>query len=482
LQEPAATFGFGTAVVAQALERLSARMVKGEFRPGGSGIEWCDSQVLRLIRRRSVAALRKEAEPVPAAALATFLPAWQHVAPSSTKPDLKGAEGVLLAIEQLAGAAIPASAWESLILPARVADYQPGMLDELTLAGEVTWVGAGSLSGGDGWLAMAPMDTASALLPLVDYDADPLEQELLTAVSAGGGWFFHELLERLRMQTPELTSQRLTDALWNLVWAGRITGDSWNPIRAQLAGTSRRAKVAAPRRRARYSAQVRIPTPAQVAGRWSRAVPREEESTLRSAALAQTFLDRYGVVTRGAVSAEGVEGGFSAMYRVLAAMEESGRCQRGYIVEGLGAAQFATSGAVDRLRMLARATPGTTSVVLMAATDPANPYGAALPWPAREESSHRPGRKAGAIVVLVDGELALYVERGGRSLLTWSQDAAVLTAAGSALVTAVRNGQLGKLTVEKGDGESLLTPGSPISAALASAGFIATPRGLRIRA
>jgi ATP-dependent Lhr-like helicase len=170
------------------------------------------------------------------------------------------------------------------------------------------------------------------------------------------------------------------------------------------------------------------------------------------------------------------------MYRVLAAMEESGRCQRGYIVEGLGAAQFATSGAVDRLRMLARAAPGSTSVVLMAATDPANPYGAALPWPTREESSHRPGRKAGAIVVLVDGELVLYVERGGRTLLTWSQDPAVLTAAGSALVTAVRNGQLGRLTVEKGDGESLLTPGSPISAALASAGFIATPRGLRIRA
>ena len=482
LQEPAEVFGFGIAVVAQTLERLSTKLVKGEFRPGGSGIEWCDAQVLRLIRRRSVAALRKEAEPVPPAALGTFLPAWQHVAASSSTPELKGTEGVLLAIEQLAGAAIPASAWESLILPARVANYQPRMLDELTLAGEVTWVGAGSLSGGDGWLAMAPIDTAAALLPQVEYDADPLEQELLDAVSAGGGWFFHELLERLRAQTPDLTSTQLTDALWNLVWAGRITGDSWNPIRAQLAGTSRRTKVAAPRRRARYSAQVRIPTPAQVAGRWSRAIPREPDSTLRSAALAQTFLDRYGVVTRGAVSAEGPRGGFSAMYRVLAAMEESGRCQRGYIVEGLGAAQFATSGAVDRLRMLARTPTPANSVVLMAATDPANPYGAALPWPTRAESTHRPGRKAGAMVVLVDGELALYVERGGRSLLTWSQDPDVLAAAGSALADAVRSGQLGKLTVERGDGESLLTKGSPISAALAGAGFIATPRGLRIRA
>ena len=481
--EPAQAFGLGTAVVTAVLTRMSGRIVSGEFRPGGNGIEWCDAEVLRLIRRRSVAALRKQAEPVPATTLGVFLPAWQNVAVGLDRPELRGSAGVLAVIEQLAGVAIPASAWESLVLPARVANYEPAMLDELTLAGEVTWAGNGSLLTGDGWVMMAPVDLAAALFPTSEFEPDPVESLLLETLSSGGGWFFSELLDRVRSQESGVTSAGLTDALWNLVWMGRITGDSWNPIRAQLGGKAKRPTSSSPRRRARYATALRIPAPANVAGRWSRTAPRDSEQTLRAATVASTLLDRYGVLTRGSVAAENITGGFGGIYRVLTAMEESGRCQRGYVVEGLGAAQFALSGAIDRCRMMASSTSEKHRVVLLAATDPANPYGAALPWPARpDESTHRPGRKAGAVVVLVDGELVLYVERGGKSLLTWTQDEGLLAEAASALGTAARRGQLGKMTIERTDGESLLTSRSSMTAALEGAGFIATPRGLRIRA
>ncbi|MDA8435642.1 MAG: hypothetical protein M0Z98_06620, partial [Actinomycetales bacterium] len=209
--------------------------------------------------------------------------------------------------------------------------------------------------------------------------------------------------------------------------------------------------------------------------------------TLRAAAVAEGLLDRHGVVTRGAVAAEHVGGGFAGVYRVLSAYEDAGRCRRAYVVEGLGAAQFALPGAIDRVRAVApdRRDPGAVpQALVLAATDPANPYGAALPWPVRGgegASGHRPGRKAGALVVLVDGALALYVERGGRTLLTWSDDDAVLRAATGALAGAVRRGVLGRLTVRKADGESVLSPRSPLGAALEAAGFTATPQGLRIR-
>jgi ATP-dependent Lhr-like helicase len=210
------------------------------------------------------------------------------------------------------------------------------------------------------------------------------------------------------------------------------------------------------------------------------------------------LLERHGVVTRGAAVAERVPGGFAAAYRVLSAFEDAGRVRRGYFVEGLGASQFATTGAVDRLRALARPLGDETQpagrTVVLAAADPANPYGAALTWPDRPDrpdraddgregrTSHKPGRKAGALVVLVDGELVLYVERGGRSLLSWTDDPAILQAAADALALSVRDGALGRLTVERADGEGLLTADHPLAVALAAAGFHATPRGLRIRA
>lgn len=212
----------------------------------------------------------------------------------------------------------------------------------------------------------------------------------------------------------------------------------------------------------------------------------DTDPTRRAHATAERLLDRHGVVTRGAVQSERSPGGFAAVYKVLSAFEEAGRCRRGYFVEGLGAAQFGTAGAIDRLRTFGPDGQGTDkpSAVMVAATDPANPYGAALPWPAAgtDESGHRPGRKAGAIVVLVDGALVLYVERGGRTLLTWTDDPDLLAPAAEALSTTVRRGSLGQLTVEKADGTALLGSGSPLRDALAAAGFIATPRGLRIRA
>jgi ATP-dependent Lhr-like helicase len=255
--------------------------------------------------------------------------------------------------------------------------------------------------------------------------------------------------------------------------------------------------------------------PSTAAGRWSLLPTIEPDDTVRSYATAEVLLDRYGIVTRGSVVAEGVSGGFAGVYRVLAAAEESGRVRRGYFVEGLGAAQFATTGAVDRLRAQSRPLPdglppldakrqdSAPSALVLAASDPANPYGAALGWPARvtdlsddpgdakvavktgpspqPSSGHKPGRKAGALVVLVDGALTLYVERGGRTLLSWTDDPAFLQSAADALALAVREGALGKLTVEKADGASVLRPDHPLATALAGAGFHATPRGLRLR-
>jgi ATP-dependent Lhr-like helicase len=219
-----------------------------------------------------------------------------------------------------------------------------------------------------------------------------------------------------------------------------------------------------------------------VAGRWSLAPDRAADPTRRAHARAEAFLERHGVLTRGALDTERVSGGFSAVYRVLRAMEESGQVVRGYVVEGLGAAQFAAKGAVDRLRAVSRAEPGRDpKATVLAAADPAQPYGAALNWPAAiGEGKHRPGRKAGALAVLVDGVPALYVERGGRSLLSFTEDADLLRPAATALARAVHDGWLGGLAVQRADGAEALT--SHLAEVLREAGFRATPKGLRLRA
>lgn len=491
-------FGLGTAVTDGALQRLAAsgRIVQGEFHPAGIGQEWCDATVLRRLRRRSLAALRHELEPVPPAALATFLPQWQHLGDHG----LRGIDGLARAIEQLQGAPVPASALEKLILPSRVSGYTPALLDELTTAGEVVWAGAGALPGKDGWLSLYLADSAPLLLP----PAHPLEESALhesvmTTLTGGYGLFFRQIADQVRATThPDCTDPQLADALWDLAWSGRLTNDTLAPLRALLGSgrtagsTAHRARRSVPRGRygtltaaARPASRTGPPT---VSGRWSLLPAAEPEPTHRAHALARTLLDRHGVVTRGAVQAEGVEGGFSATYRILAAFEDNGQARRGYVVEGLGAAQFAMEGAVDRLRAAStardRADPGTAPrAVVLAAADPANAYGAALPWPEPPDGAgHKPGRKAGALVVLVDGELTLYMERGGKTLLAWPTDPEdpALRAAAEALASAARAGALGTVTVERTNGTSSLT--SPLGRTLEAAGFLATPRGLRLRA
>jgi ATP-dependent Lhr-like helicase len=486
--EAAGRFGLGVAVVTGVLDRLvgAGRLVRGELRPGGTHTEYCDAEVLRRLRRASLARLRAEVEPVEPAALGRFLPSWHGVGKRlRTAPT---ADDVLSVVEQLAGAPLPASALESLILPARLPGYSPALLDELTTAGEVTWCGSGSLAGGDGWIALAPTDVADLLLPEVEENVpdSPLHQAVLSALE-GGALFFRQMVDRVG----STDDQDVVTALWDLVWAGLITNDTLNPLRALVSGrgAAHKPRRSAPRGRyARIRAQrPTMPSrtgPPTVGGRWSLAVDREADPTRRAHARAEAFLERHGVLTRGALDTERVTGGFSSVYRVLRAMEESGQVVRGYVVEGLGAAQFAARGAVDRLRALSRTAgrdPDPIGAVVLAAADPAQPYGAALPWPDTVgEGKHRPARKAGALAVLVDGEPALYVERGGRSLLSFTENDETLRSAASALSQAVREGWLGQLAVQRADGEGALT--SHLSVILRDAGFRATPKGLRLRA
>ncbi|MET7508518.1 ATP-dependent helicase [Streptomyces albidoflavus] len=495
-------FGLGRAVTEGALERLgvSGRVVQGEFHPAGVGQEWCDATVLRRLRRRSLAALRQELEPVEPTALARFLPPWQHLGGQG----LRGLDGLVRAVEQLQGAAVPASALEKLVLPSRVAQYQPAMLDELTATGELLWAGSGSLPGKDGWVSLYLADNAPLLLPAPHpLELTPLHQAVLDALAGGYGLFFRQIADQVRATQPTASDQALADAVWELAWSGRLTNDTVAPLRALLGSgrtagsTAHRARRSVPR--GRFGALTAAPRPASrtgpptVAGRWSLLPPLEPDPTLRAHALARTLLDRHGVVTRGAVAAEGVEGGFSAVYRVLSAFEDSGQARRGYVVEGLGAAQFAMDGAVDRLRASATAAEreaggAPRQALVLAAADPANAYGAALPWPEPPTGAgHKPGRKAGAMVVLVDGELAMYMERGGKTLLAWpsttpddpSAPDPRLEGAAHALAGSAAGGSLGTVTVERINGEPALT--SPVGTYLENAGFHATPRGLRLR-
>jgi ATP-dependent Lhr-like helicase len=475
-QDVAARFGLGIAVADQVLHRLGSigQLVHGEFRPGGTGQEWCDAGVLRSLRRRSMAKLRKEVEPATPDTLARFLPAWQSVGVHAGR----GVDALMRSIEQLAGAAVPASMLETIILPSRVADYSPSMLDELTAAGEVLWVGQGSLPGNDGWVSLHLAENAGLLLPPVDGELPtPLHAAIVEAVAGGGAFFFRSLADRVGGSE----DRALTAAIWDLVWSGHLTNDTMAPLRNAQGGVQRRRSTSSARgRRPRPIASLHA-SPPTMSGRWSATPTRSADPTLRAHAAAISLLERHGIVTRGAVMAEHFPGGFAAVYPVFKALEETGRCRRGYFVEGLGGAQFALPGAVDRMRgMSERSRPGSDNAsAVLAATDPANPYGAALPWP-DHEGGHRPGRKAGALVVLVDGDLCLYVERGGKSLLSWSEDPATIQPAADALALAVREGLLGRLAVERADGAAVTN--SPLGVALEAAGFHPTPRGLRLRA
>jgi ATP-dependent Lhr-like helicase len=488
VDEVAARYGLGRAVVAAGYARLLAegRVVEGEFTPDTAARarfagerELCDPAVLRTIRRRSVAALRAEVEPVPQADYGRFLPAWQGVG-----GQLRGAEGVLRAVEQLAGAVLPASAVESVILPARVRDYAPALLDELCAAGEVVWRGHGSLAGRDGWVSLYPIELAELAASAAEPEGE-LQAAVLAALADGGASFFDALVGRcVGTADAGASDAAVAEALWELVWKGLVTNDTVGPLRARLGAGVTTHRVRAPAPRGRYGrvrlAAPRRATPPDVAGRWSRLPSGGVAPTQRQLLVAEVLLDRYGVLTRGSVQAEEVEGGFAGVYKVLTAAEDAGRVRRGYFVEGLGAAQFASVGAIDRLR-----TGGEQAPVVLAAGDPANPYGAALPWPA-VAGDHRPARKAGALVVLAGGEPVVYLERGGHTALTWGAAAGAeaserLAAAARELAGLIHAGRLAALTIEKVDGGPALGGEHPLVAALLDAGFRMTPKGLRLR-
>ena len=440
------------------------RIVLGEFRPGGSEREWCDADVLRLLRRRSLAALRKEVEPVDAGALGRFLPEWQ----SATRPR-SGPTALLETIAQLQGASIPASILETDVLGSRVRGYRPADLDALCASGDLVWTGAGGIAADDGRVTIAFRDRLRLIAPPgpAEPPAGALHDALRGHLGERGASFWPDLLGAAGVAD----EAEVLGALWDLVWAGEVTNDTLAPLRAYLLRRPARAKASAKPR----PGAIRRAGPPAAAGRWSLVASLLEpapSATEAAHARAMQLLDRHGVLTREAVLAEGAPGGYAGVYGVLRALEESGAVRRGYFVDGLGAAQFALPGAVDRLRDLR--DEAERGVATLAAADPAQPYGAALPWP---EGPGHPARVAGAYVVISRGELAAYLERGGRTLLTF--EAGADGAWTDAIASLVKDGRVRRLEIARIDGAPAI--GSPFAEALRAVGFAEGYRGLVMR-
>ncbi|HEY8583902.1 MAG TPA: DEAD/DEAH box helicase [Capillimicrobium sp.] len=465
----------------QALE-TEDKLVRGELRPGGSEREWCDPEVLRRLRRASLAVLRKEIEPADQRAFAAFLPSWQGVdRHPAAGAGIDRLREVLVALQ---GLALPVEVWERDVLPRRTGAYSPTWLDQLCSSGEVVWVGAGSLGRSTGRVALYFREDAELLGP-PNGRAEIVEEAEHRAVRdriAAAPCFFTDLLAEL-----PFTPEQVQEALWDLVWAGELTNDAWAPLRAPRL-TLARAQRASERPSARRFGARRRGAQPTVQGRWALTTTifrKEAEPGLRRRTVAELLLERYGIVTREQVLAEGVPGGFSSLYDALASLETLGVCRRGYFIEGLGGAQFALPGAVERLR--AQREVDEAVPVVLAATDPAQPYGAALPWPKRRDdepsvaSGSRARRVRGAYVVLAGAEPVVFVEKGGRglSLLVDHEDPRVKPAL-EALADFVRASRTLKLSLEKVDGEPVV--GSPIEALLVELGFRQGPRKLTLSA
>jgi ATP-dependent Lhr-like helicase len=476
LEDAAGRWGAAVGLVRLALDRLAerGRIIEGDFLPGGRSREWCDAGVLRAIKRRSLAKLRSQVEPVEPAAFARYLGHWQGL----TRPRA-GLEALLSAVEQLQGCPVPASALETEILPARIDRYRPADLDFLLSSGEIVWRGIEPLGPSDGRVALYLADRAAVLAPPPrtvaddDNDGEGLAERIRELLTARGALFFPDLAAETGAFAGDLVA-----ALWDLVWAGEVSNDTLAPLRSLLRGGSGKS---ARRVRGGTFRSRRLGPPGSE-GRWSNVpAPRQAPTeTERRAALTRALLERYGVLTREAVAAEGVAGGFSSVYPVLKAMEDSGQVRRGYFVAGLGATQFALAGAEDRLRA-ERETPepDTAQTLVLAATDPGNPWGAALPWPA-SGSEARPQRAAGAQVVLKDGELVAWIGRAETNLLTFfpEEEPARRLAARAlarALAALVESGRRRAVLVGRVDG------GDPRDSALApflpEEGFLAGSRG-----
>jgi len=440
--EVAERFGVSTARVEEVLGDLvaSQRLVVGEFRPGGVGREWCDAEVLRRLRRASLARLRDEVEPVDAVTLARFAPQW-HQIPATTA----GSDPLIEALGLLSGCSLVASALERDVLAVRVRDYRPAMLDQLLTSGEVIWVGDGSVGARDGRIRLYFADQFPGTIG-EPADFGPLHDAIRQRLASQGASF----LAGLRLA--DTTDTELLGALWDLVWAGEVTNDSLAPLRAMLTGGRTEARHARLRRPG-------LPTrtgPPAGAGRWSLTATLAQPDADNAYTRAQQLIERHGVLTREAVGAEGIPGGFAEVYRILRVLEERGRVRRGYFVAGLGAAQFALAGAVDRLRSLrpsqtAGGAEPAGEIVVLAATDPAQLYGSVLDWP---DTAGRPARRASAVVVLCDGHAVVWFDRRSHHLVVFP---AALTSVQwpRALADLVPAGRATSVEIRKIDGLSL---------------------------
>jgi ATP-dependent Lhr-like helicase len=473
-EDLAARWGIPAAKIGEALERLAQRerVLEGEFLPGGRGREWIDAEVLKSLKRRSLARLRKQVEPVEPAALARFVADWQGL----SRPR-RGLDPLLSAIEQLQGAPLVASALEREILPARIQRLLPGDLDVLFSAGELIWRGLEPIGNRDGRIALYLTDHYRILAPPPRAAEGALCQKLRIELRKRGASFFADLQTAAGAFPADLLK-----ALWDLVWAGEVTNDTLSPLRSLMGaagernGQERRLHTGVPFRSRRIG-------PPGSEGRWSLLPDPSGTPTERAAALAQTLLARHGVVTRESARAEEIAGGFSAVYPVLKAMEESGRARRGYFVAGLGGAQFAVPGAEERLRSFREPSPEPLTLVL-AATDPANPYGATLPWP-REEGEAHAQRSAGAQVVLHDGRLIGWLGRVEQNLMTFLPAEEPLRSHASRALAQTLAGLVGEgrrkaLLIARVDGAQVAD--SPLAGELRAAQFIPGIKGYLKRA
>jgi ATP-dependent Lhr-like helicase len=459
-------YGLDLGPALQTLER-TGELVRGELLPGGTEREWCDADVLRRVRRASVAALRHEVEAVDPAELARFLPAWQNV--DSHRPGGAGPDRLRETLIPLQGVALTPEVWERDVLPRRLGAYSPAWLDQLTTSGEIVWIGAGALAR-TGRVAMyfredvhlaGPPPSNNKLERPEGEVHEAIRERLVAAPS-----FWIDLVMDL-----DFENEQLHAALWDLAWAGEVTNDAFAPLRAR-----RLSAVGTGRRGTRRFASRRNAASEAIIGRWSLA-----EALFRNApaegprirAQAELMLERYGIVTRETVLAEGVPGGFSSLYGELSNLEMLGTARRGYFVEGLGGAQFALAGAVERLRTMPHVEE---DYLILAATDPAQPYGATLRWPKRAEG-RRPARTPGAYVLTKDGNPILYVERGGKGIVRLVElEGDALIAAVSRLSEAARDGVIGKLGIERVDGEPVF--GSGLEEQIIAGGFSRQPRKL----
>lgn len=437
--------------------------IAGRFSATTAGKQYMHHLVLERVKRTALRQLRADIAPVEQQDFVRFLLSWHELDHPSP-----GVDAVLTAAEQLAGYPIPASMLESLVLPTRVSGFHPSQLDELLGNGELLWTGHSALGLNDGYVTLWPAD----IFPGVE-QASPLglADELYGQLSAGGAWRFDDLLPKF----PNVDRQQLRDALWELVWLGLVTSDSFAPIRAlSTNGTlKRRAPARAGRR------MVRIPrvVDSTVIGRWS-ALPTASGTNPTQARVQELTiqLNRYGVLTRGSLMTEPNEPSFGAAYRDLVTLEERGTVRRGYFIAGLGASQFALPGAVDALRD----PPSWNEPIVLAATDPANPFGAALPWP--ETKGHRPSRKAGALVVLLAGKPVWFCERGMGSLVSFGGVSHDGLAAGIfALGMALKSSKSTHVRIITIDGEPSITA-THLHEPLTQSGFALTPGGYRLRA